>query len=344
MDGSVWRLGSPAGRASRAGRALLQGFCLAAALWLAAAQAEPALPSALASRSLLLDIAQAGTRLVAVGERGHILYSDDRGASWQQAEVPSRQLLTALFFVDARHGWAVGHDTQILHSADGGAHWQLQHEDPPREAPLLDVWFADARRGLAVGAYGTLLATEDGGVHWADAGARLDNPDGLHLNAIAAIPGAGLLVVGEAGLALRSADGGATWERLPAFYEGSLFGVLGSGEPGVALAFGLRGHLFRSTDGGASWTPLALPVPGNGPLQAGLSGGTRLADGSLLIVGHGGTLLHSRDGGDHFALRIRPDRLSLSAVAEAGDGRLLLVGQGGVHEESMVRELRGGPP
>lgn len=122
----------------------------------------------------------------AVGERGHILYSDDRGASWQQAEVPSRQLLTALFFVDARHGWAVGHDTQILHSADSGAHWQLQHEDPPREAPLLDVWFADARRGLAVGAYGTLLATEDGGAHWADAGARLDNPDGLHLNAIAA--------------------------------------------------------------------------------------------------------------------------------------------------------------
>ena len=33
----------------------------------------------------MVDIAAAGDRLVAVGERGHILYSDDDGKSWTTA-------------------------------------------------------------------------------------------------------------------------------------------------------------------------------------------------------------------------------------------------------------------
>src|SRR5690606_13251763 len=90
--------------------------------------------------SLLLDIAHAGKRLVAVGDRGHILFSEDGGKNWVQARVPTRQLLTALYFVDDKHGWAVGHDAQILVSEDGGANWKLQYEDLEREAPLLDVW------------------------------------------------------------------------------------------------------------------------------------------------------------------------------------------------------------
>jgi photosystem II stability/assembly factor-like uncharacterized protein len=119
--------------------------------------------SAKAAKSLILDVVHAGTRLVAVGDRGHILYSDDQGKTWTQAKVPTRQLLTAVFFVDDKHGWAVGHDAQILASADGGATWSKQFEDLKREAPLLDVWFKDVNHGLAVGAYGALMETTDGG-------------------------------------------------------------------------------------------------------------------------------------------------------------------------------------
>ena len=50
--------------------------------------------SAKAVESLLLDVAHAGARLVAVGDRGHILYSDDNGASWAQAKVPTRCFLS----------------------------------------------------------------------------------------------------------------------------------------------------------------------------------------------------------------------------------------------------------
>lgn len=62
-----------------------------------AAPAVFAIESAKAAKSLMIDVVHAGKRLVAVGDRGHILYSDDQGATWTQAKVPTRQLLTAVF-------------------------------------------------------------------------------------------------------------------------------------------------------------------------------------------------------------------------------------------------------
>ena len=49
--------------------------------------------------------------------------------------MPTRQLLTAIDFVDDKHGWAVGHDATVLSTGDGGQSWQVQYEDREREAP-----------------------------------------------------------------------------------------------------------------------------------------------------------------------------------------------------------------
>lgn len=279
--------------------------------------------------SLLLDVAHAGKRLVAVGDRGHILFSEDAGKNWVQARVPTRQLLTALYFVDDKHGWAVGHDSQILASEDGGANWKLQFEDLEREAPLLDIWFRDVNTGYAVGAYGALLETSDGGKTWTDVSDRLDNEDGYHLNGITAVKDAGLFVVGEAGSMFRSADWGQTWEKIQGPYEGTLFGALGTASSNTLLAFGLRGNLYRSTDFGSTWQQVQL-LSETGPLEFGLAGGSLLKNGDVVIVGHGGSVLTSKDSGRTFTVINRADRASLaSAVADAA-GNLVLVGQGGV--------------
>jgi photosystem II stability/assembly factor-like uncharacterized protein len=289
--------------------------------------------SAKASKSLMLDVVHAGKRLVAVGDRGHILYSDDQGATWTQAKVPTRQLLTSVYFVDDKHGWAVGHDAQILASEDGGVSWTKQFEDLNRESPLLDVWFQDVNSGFAVGAYGALMATTDGGKHWEDASDRLDNEDQFHLNGIAAVKDAGLFIVGEQGSMFRSPDWGQTWEKLEGPYEGSLFGVIGTAEANTLLAYGLRGNLFRSTDFGSSWEPVELQAT-RGALEFGLSGATLLDDGSIVIVGNGGSVIRSDDNGETFSVFNRPDRISVSAVTAAGNGNLILAGQGGVRATS----------
>ena len=139
---------------------------VAALFALPAAAQRAAVESRLAAASLLLDGSAAGSRLVVVGERGHILYSDNKGATWAQAQVPVQVMLTAVRMLDEQTGWAVGHDAVILRTRDGGGTWQLVHYAPQAQLPLLDVWFRDADNGFAVGAFGTFLASADGGDTW----------------------------------------------------------------------------------------------------------------------------------------------------------------------------------
>lgn len=297
-----------------------------------AQESDPQIRYAIESRravsSLLLDVARAGERLIVAGDRGHVLYSDDEAQSWNQAKVPTRQMLTAISFVDAQHGWAVGHDALILATTDGGQTWTRQYEEREREAPLLDVWFENTSHGIAVGAYGALLETTDGGQSWDDISDRIDNEDGFHLNAIGTAGGA-LFIVGEMGGIFRSDDQGQTFERVESPYEGSFFGVADTGQAGGVLVFGLRGNMFRSTDLGQSWEDVRI-ADGDNTFEAGLADGSLLRDGRIAVVGHSGAVLVSDDQGRSFALFSRPDRRSLAGVTSTSQGNLILVGQGGI--------------
>jgi photosystem II stability/assembly factor-like uncharacterized protein len=297
----------------------------------------------LAPRSLLLDAVLAGQRMVVVGERGHVLLSDDQGTTWRQAKVPTRASLTGVFFHDSRVGWVVGHDETILRSEDGGETWTRTHAAPEKEQPLLDVWFRDAETGFAFGAYGTILASHDGGRSWTQqtfepkplveppkrAASKADDDyldenaaSDSHLNAVARADDGRLYLAAEAGHLFRSDDAGATWLGLPSPYEGSFFGVLPLDGPTV-LAFGLRGHLFRSEDAGASWRRIPTST------IAMLTNGLRLDAQTVVITGLAGTLLISRDGGATFELRQQEDRKGIAAALPAREGRLLVVGEGG---------------
>ena len=59
-------------------------------------------------RIILIDITRAGDRLVAVGERGFALLSDDAGETWRSRETPVTRTLTGVSFRDAKVGVAVG--------------------------------------------------------------------------------------------------------------------------------------------------------------------------------------------------------------------------------------------
>ena len=285
-----------------------------------AAEPLPAVEAPLAAESLLLDGAAAGSRLVVVGERGHVLVSTDNGARWTQARVPTRALLTAVHMHDERIGWAVGHDAVILRTEDGGATWRLVHYAPEEERPLLDVWFRDERTGFAVGAYGYFLATGDGGDTWA---ARAISEDDFHLNALAPAGPDRLFIAAEAGAAYRSDDGGATWRALSPPYGGSWFGALALDRDRVLL-LGLRGHLFRSEDAGERWIRVATGT------NATLTAAVRLPSGEVLITGLEGTLLTSRDGGRSVSLRRFASRQGVSTALALPEGGALLLGEFGV--------------
>jgi photosystem II stability/assembly factor-like uncharacterized protein len=299
----------------------------------------PAEIEPLASESLLLDLAAAGSRFVAVGERGHVLLSDDQGRTWRQAKsVPTRAMLTAVFFADADYGWAVGHDETILNTMDGGETWIRSHFAPEAQQPLLDVWFANRVSGIAVGAYGAYFTTNDGGRTWSssrfaptsvsppgDAAPAGDDeelaPD-YHLNHIIGV-GNRLYIAAEGGQLYRSDDRGANWRALPSPYEGSFFGLLPIRGEGL-LAFGLRGRLFKSADAGQTWHPIETHT------TAMLTDGIVINDLRVVISGLAGVLLVSGDAGETFRLMQQDDRKGLSALLPGPAGTVVVAGEGGV--------------
>ena len=78
----------------------------------------PALQSPKAARALLLGVHSAGARLIAVGERGIVVFSDDGGATWTQGQVPVSVTLTSVFLVSDKLGWAAGHDGVVLRTTE----------------------------------------------------------------------------------------------------------------------------------------------------------------------------------------------------------------------------------
>jgi len=290
------------------------------------AELEVSVMAPLASKSLMLDAVVLADRLVAVGERGHILISSDDGASWRQVEVPTRTMLTAVAFIDNQVGIAVGHDSVILRTTDGGDTWELVYSAPEEEAPLFDVWFADADNGVAIGAYGSHYLTADGGLTWNFE--PLGDTD-WHLHEFARADNGKLFVAAEAGYAYRSDDGGENWVELPSPYEGSYFGVLPL-EGDAVLFYGLRGHLFRSDDAGENWEEIPTGT------VALLTNGIQLADGTIVIVGLGGTVLISTDGGRNFSFHQQTGRRGISAVVETTDGSVLMVGEFGVRTATVT--------
>ena len=283
-----------------------------------AAAPESAIIARLAPRSLLLDAVERGALWVAVGERGHILLSKDRGRSWTQSPVPTRVMLTAVWMHDESLGWAVGHDETILRTQDGGKTWESVFAAPEAERPLLDVWFRDAGNGFAIGAYGAFLVTNDGGTTWVE---RPISEDDFHLNQIAAAADGTLYMAAEAGHLYRSADQGATWQPLPAPYEGSFFGFLPLSD-GALLVFGLRGELFRSEDRGETWTTIASST------EATLMAGLEIGGGRVVVVGLAGALLRSDDMGRSFRSTPVEDRKGNVALLGNADS-LVLFGEGG---------------
>ncbi len=305
------------------------------------APAAVSLPSELMRLSptrLLLDIVNTGAHLVAVGDRGAVLVSNN-GNDWAQVQTPTRSTLNAAAFADSNNGWAVGHDAAILHTKDGGKTWDLQNFQPELEKPLLDVLAIDANTAFAVGAYGLLLHTTDGGSSWNE----IDTPireDELHFNSIARLNNGDLFIAGEQGKLAFSADGGATWTALESPYEGSYFGALPRGDKGV-LIFGLRGNVYVSEDGRGGWTPIDLGS------VATLFGGALLPDGSPVLAGLAGNVRHIGTDGTVSKIpvvvketdakgnpQLKERTGTLSAVLPFGE-RLLLVGENGVLSVAM---------
>lgn len=293
----------------------------------------PARPSDLAPESLLNDVASSGDRIVAAGERGHIIYSDDQGRTWNQAKVPVSVTLTGVDFGTKTDLWAVGHSGAVLHSGDSGATWELQL-DGIRAAKLA---IASQEDEIAQMEQRIEEAPEadKADLEWAldDLNFRLENmqsdldigPVNPFLDVWFENANHGF-VVGAYGMIYRTVDGGRSWQDWAPKLEnpqGYHLNAISSVAGGALVIVGEAGQIFVSVDNGESWEKRESPYPGS---LFGVMGTGRVNE--ILAFGLRGTLMFSSDLGKSWSIVNTGSSATLNDGAADGD-RIVLVGNEG---------------
>lgn len=299
----------------------------------------PSQQAAIANKSLMLDVAQAGQRILAAGAHGHILYSDDQGLTWRQAQVPVSLTLTALYFPTAKTGWAVGHDGIVLKSSDAGATWVKQFDGYQanneivagisKGKTLLETQFA-AAQAKGNGAAMDELSEKIEDLEFALEDAEADKNSGStkpFLDVWFANEKEGF-VVGAYGMFFRTKDGGKTWQNgaasLPNPERFHINAIAQVGKKALMMA-GEQGLLLRSDDLGKTWVSLDSPYDGS---FFGIA-----ADGNnQLVFGLRGNVFRSNDGGISWtAVSLTTEQALMSAVKL--NNEVFLIGNGG----SLIR-------
>jgi photosystem II stability/assembly factor-like uncharacterized protein len=329
------------------------------------ALSTPALTVRAPARVVLIALANAGPRIVAAGEHGVIIYSDDNGKTWSQASVPVDLTLTSLAFATPQIGWAAGHYGAILHTQDGGQSWRLQLDgnqanqltetaavaaqgapsvspavplaavrashflaDGP-DKPFLSVLAQNPDQVTVFGAYRMAMHSDDGGKTWSDWSLRVGDRLSHHLYDAAFI-GRQICLAGEAGNVFCSSDAGQSFPAVTSPGPATLLGLLPTGDGGM-LAYGVAGLADRSADGGQTWSSAALGA------QSNITCGRVLESGAILVGGEDGSLYVSADHGRHFHGFGQSVPMAIFDLIQAADGSIILAGSGGI----LVLPARG---
>lgn len=226
-----------------------------------------------------VDVLENGS-IVAVGDFGTVLVSQDRGKTWTQ-----RTFESSVVHREAAAGGAL----------EGLGGVTAEEENEGEEARLVAVSFADDQHGFVVGEFGWVLATEDGGLTWKRQASRSDKL----LFSVRARSAKDAIAVGSEGTIIETQDGGATWTPQAVTDSRHLFDVTCSGER--CAVSGQEGLVkVRESAGGAfsplkseALAPLSAVVfvdvagPGRAPNEAGKG---------LVVAGNRGYVLRAKQG------------------------------------------------
>lgn len=157
---------------------------------------------------------------IVVGEFGHILKTEDGGATWQekQASLVGEEILSALdlptfygvHFASPTEGIATGLSGHIARTSDGGKLWFFDDVGPGHAStPFFQGQIFVDGSGWAVGAAGDVVRRQGMGGTWekADIGMRLHS----WLREVSFFDESHGWIVGGFGTILYTRDGGKTW-------------------------------------------------------------------------------------------------------------------------------------
>jgi len=298
---------------------------------------SPKLPNEMAMRAVYLDLTLAGNRLVAVGEYGVILYSDNGGTTWQQADVPTSVTLTSVHFPTAQKGWAVGHDGVVLNSTDAGQSWHIQLSGLDINKKALDqiekkVEELTLKLDSADEAESKILGNrlENMELLISDMRVPVEDKSPTSLMDVLFLDEQKGFAVGAFGMIIQTTDGGENWspivDKMDNIYGLHYYGIecLRVDNQNVLFLVGEKGLLMRSTDGAETWHKLESPYDGTFFGVAGSMG-----EKKIVVFGLGGKAFLSDDLGEKWRCIQSDSQLALSGAAQLLDGDLMLISSNG---------------
>jgi len=255
---------------------------------------------------------------------GRLFQTLDGGVSWRLVAADGRGI-RALWFADARRGFAVGNGGLVLRTDDGGATWA------PKDLGVGALSFTSIR---CSGGTLCLLTTDSGAqlVRTTDAGdtaGTLVSPASDPAYTAAFASPARVAAAGEHGTTVISDDGGVRFAPVGGRIAGSFTALRAGGAPGTAYAVGADGRIATTGDGGRTWRS-----EGNVPTSADLRDVAfpTAADGYALDVDGG--LFHTLNGGRSWeTLGTGSTRRPVAVLAPDGD-TVMVVGPRGIRRST----------
>lgn len=284
------------------------------------------LSAAVDDQALNAIVPVSADRLVAVGDAGVILVSENAGRSWQQVRNGDPSNLNALAFLDASDLVAVGgsigsftftSQATIIRSQDGGFTWQRLKTDLPRLTGMQNL----NGRLIAWGDYSVkhrsaLFVSVDRGATWTGVALR----GVTHVKTVHQAANGETVIVDRNGKAFLRSPSGSILELKSL---GDVEALHHTGKEWLAL--GRLGTLIQSDDG-QTWRSVRLPLKEH---ERRLCDWSSIAQvGQHIWIGGfpGSVLLHSTDLGQTWNVESSSQRLPVSSISFLDESRGWFVG------------------
>lgn len=300
----------------------------------------PAITVNVPTRATYETVTRAGTRLVAGGEHGLIVLSDDNGASWHQAHVPVSATILQIRFATPQVGWAIGAFGVVLRTVDAGSSWTLQLDGTRTAQIMVDAAKAAPPPAAVPGAAPTTAAAAApdaaapagglaGPAELASAAPavpprlrramsfKTDGPDKPFL-VLQVVDADHARIIGAYNMAFETADGGKSWtewdQRIDDPRDLHSYGIAGTGAATV-----LAGEQGLLEKGDPATGMKAVNSPYEGSFFGAVDGATQ----GLFVYGLLGHVYRSTDGGTTWTVIDDPSKATLSASLALADGHVL---------------------